>query len=425
MSNARKTAATVLTHIERDGGYSNIVLDRTLRENDFSDADRAFLTMLVYGTLDRKITLDYYLNAYVKQGIRKVQPFTRNVLRTALYQLLYMERIPQSAAVNEAVKLVKTSKERYNAAFVNAVLRRFLREPVTLPDGDDIASLSVRFSCPEWIVSGFAADYGNHTAEQILRSALETPPVYLQVNTLRTTPAELIEKLAEEKIKAVQVSDENTLRVIGGIDVKNSTCYQNGLFYIEDMACQRSIAALSPKMNDRVLDLCAAPGGKSFAAALLMQGKGVIHSYDLYEKRVRLIRDGAERLGLEMIRTGTADATVFDPELGKYDCVICDVPCSGLGVLRRKPEIRYKEPDSLDELAEIQRNILENAARYTKLGGRLLYSTCTLRHAENEDQIKCFLDGHPEFVCLSEYTFLPHIDGTDGFYRAVLEKGKS
>ncbi|MCQ2449876.1 MAG: 16S rRNA (cytosine(967)-C(5))-methyltransferase RsmB, partial [Clostridia bacterium] len=347
MSNARKIAVSTLTRIEQDGGYSNIVLDRTLRENDLSAVDRSFLTALVYGVLDRRLTLDYLLNQYIKQGIRKVQPFTKNALRCALYQLLYMERVPESAAVNETVKLVKSSKERYNAAFVNAVLRSYLRKPAALPQDDSKTSVSVRYSCPEWIVDSLIADYGVENAVGFLENSLIAPPVFLRVNTLRITAEELIKRLADEKITAVPTSDKFALQVQGGIDIKNCTCYHEGLFFVEDLACQRSVAALSPQSGERVLDLCAAPGGKSFAAAMLMQNKGEILSFDLYEKRANLIAAGANRLGFSCITASAGDATAFDEDLKTFDRVICDVPCSGLGVLRRKPEIKYKEPESL------------------------------------------------------------------------------
>lgn len=424
MANARKAAATALMRIEKNGAYSNLTLAKIFAENDFSPADRAFASACVYGTLDRKITIDYILGAFLKKGISALKPYTAAVLRSAVYQLLYMEKVPESAAVNEAVKLIKGSKEQYNAALVNAVLRNIIRNGAKLPDGNDASALSVRYSCPEWIVNSFISDYGIETAQALLEETLKSPPVILRVNTLRTTPDQLCDKLAAEGISAETAAGIPAVKVNGGIDIASSRCYKNGLFYAQDIACQRSVERLSPSKGSRILDLCAAPGGKSFTAALLMENCGEVLAFDIYEKRVKLIENGAKRLGISCICAKQGNAAEYTEALGVFDAVICDVPCSGLGVLRRKPELKYKTEKQLDlpSLEKTQAEILANAARYVKAGGKILYSTCTLRKAENEGQIKSFLDKHGTFAVQYEYAYLPHIDNTDGFYCALLVK---
>ncbi|MBE6728584.1 MAG: 16S rRNA (cytosine(967)-C(5))-methyltransferase RsmB [Ruminococcaceae bacterium] len=423
MANARKVAVSALMQIETDSAYSNITLNKVLSKYELSKEDRAFTSALFYGVLDRKITIDYILSKFIKKPLSKITPFTACVLRISVYQIKFMERIPESAAVNEAVKLVKGSKERFNASFVNAVLRNLLRNPVTLPLGEDVKSLSVRYSCPEWIVKSFINDYGIKTAVELLEHSLKAPPVILRVNTSRITSDKLIEKLGEEGITAQKTDISNALSVVGGIDVKGCKCYKDGLFHIQDTASQLSVSALDLKAGERVMDLCSAPGGKSFTMAEIMDNKGEILSFDLYESRVELIKNGAKRLGLSCIKAHTQDATVFNEELGLFDAVLCDVPCSGFGVLRRKPEIKYKPCEDLSELEEIQKKILENADRYLKSGGRILYSTCTLRHAENEMQVKAFLDKNADYELQYEHTYMPHTDNSDGFYCALFKKG--
>lgn len=421
MADARKIAAIALGEVLRGGAYSNITLNKVFAENEVSGADRALASALFYGVLDRQITLDFVLSKFLSKPINRISPYTVQVLRMSLYQIMYMERIPDSAAVNEAVKLIKSSKERHNAAFVNAVLRSILREGVKLPDGNDKTALSVRYSCPEAIVGSFIKDHGIENTVKMLEAMLETPPMTLQPNPTRTTAQKLAQKLVSEGCCAV-VNEDESITVSGGMDVKNSECYKDGLFHIQDNASKRAVGTLSPKRGERLLDICAAPGGKSFTAAGLMMGEGEILAFDLYEKRVNLIAEGAARLGFENICAAVADATVFDENRGKFDAVICDVPCSGLGVIRRKPEIKYKNPDEWKALPALQLKILENAAAYTADNGRILYSTCTVRNAENGKVTNAFLDKNREFELKYEHTFLPHIDGTDGFYCALLVK---
>ncbi len=422
MADARKLAVKALTKIERDKAYSNIVINSFLKETALTKEDKALFSALVYGVLDRKITLDWVLDGFMKKPVSKTSPFTLNVLRTGLYQIMYMDKIPHSAAVNEAVKNIKQSKESKNAAFVNAVLRAAARNEIKLPEGNTPEEMSIKYSAPLWMTESFTDDYGTENAENLLMKSLEPPKVVLRANTVKITRGELAGKLRENGISAQEGEMPDSLTVEKGIDVSGNELYKKGLFYVQDYASQKAVSLLAPKSGSRVLDLCAAPGGKSFTAACLMENKGEIISCDLYEQRVGLIRSSAERLGLGIIKPAVSDAAVFNPELGLFDYVICDVPCSGLGVIRRKPELKYKTVNDFSHLEDIQYAILCNASEYLKDTGRILYSTCTLRSAENEKLVIRFKKEYNEFETVYEHTFLPHTDNTDGFYCALLEK---
>lgn len=423
MANARLIAVNALIKVNKENAYSNITLDKYLSCTDISDKDKALATTLFYGVLDRKITIDYVISKFSKTPVKKLSPITAEAIRIAIYQLLFLERIPESAAVNESVNIVKRSKEARNSGFVNAVLRNIIRNPVELPSGDSVKELSVRYSCPEWIIESFIADYGKENAVELLKSGNEAPPVILRVNTLKTDAKGLMNALLEEGITAREHEFiENALVLENGFDIRKSDLYKKGFYHIQDTASQLIVTKLSLKSGERVLDLCAAPGGKSFTMAEIMEDKGEIVACDLYEKRVNLIDKGAKRLGLNSIKPQVSDATAFNKDLSLFDAILCDVPCSGLGVLRRKPEIKYKNVEDFTELQKIQREILSNAVNYLKENGRILYSTCTLRRAENEEMIADFLKENKNFTLEYEHTFMPHIDGTDGFYCALLYK---
>ena len=422
MSNPRKAAVKALLKVENDAAYSNIALNAVLRESGLENADRAFASAIFYGVLDRRITIDFILSKFIKTPLKKVAPFTLEVLRSAVYQIMFMDKVPDSAAVNEAVKLIKSSRESRNAGFANAILRNILRNEITLPDGKDPQSLSVKYSCPEWIINSFITDYGADTAEELLKESLKPAPVIIRVNTLKTDTDTLKTELEKRGIPTDTAETENALILKKGIDAADFDLYKRGYFYAEDLSSQTAVSVLNPKNGERVLDMCAAPGGKSFTMALLMENAGEIVSCDLYEQRVGLIKSGAERLGIDIIKPMTADASRYNEDLGKFDCILCDVPCSGLGVLRRKPDIKYKPENDFAELEALQHKILQNAARYLKKGGRILYSTCTLRRAENEKLVNSFIMEYNGFRKMYEHTYLPHIDKTDGFYCALIVK---
>lgn len=424
MANPRKSAVSALVKVDSDSAFSNIVLNNVLNENEFSKEDKALISAIFYGVLDRRITIDYVLSKYVKTPLKKLPFYTLNVLRSGLYQIMYMDRIPNSAAVNESVKLIKKSGESRNAGFVNAVLRNILRNGIELPDGDGISDMSIRYSCPEWIVESLVNDYGTDDAKAVLEESLKTAPLTVRVNTLKTTAEELASEFSKQGISAEIDKTDNSISIKNGINIKNNPLYKSGMFYAQDTASQTVVSVLAPKAGDRVLDMCSAPGGKSFTMAQLMKNSGEIISCDIFEQRVELIRSGAERLGTDIIKPVKADACEYNAAFGDFDCVLCDVPCSGLGVLRRKPDIKYNKNNDFAELEKTQRKILENAAKYLRRGGKLLYSTCTLRKSENERNIEKFLTEHGDFSLDYEHTFMTHKDGTDGFFCALLIKKK-
>ncbi len=422
MANARKIALKALMEVRQNNAYSNITLNNAFKDIDILPADKALATAIFYGVLDRTITLDYILSRFIKTPLKKVSPITLEVLRTALYQIMFMDKIPHSAAVNEAVRLIKSSKERYNASFINGVLRNILRSEIDLPNDDNVESLSVRYSCPRWIVESFLCDYGLDNVKQLLEHSLQNPPVSLRVNTLKTDEQALINALQQDGFCAQKGALDNSLSVSGGINVSKNSHYLDGMFHIQDISSQTAVKIFSPKKGERILDVCAAPGGKTFTVAEYLENCGEVVSCDLYEQRVNLIKKGADRLGINIISPVVADATTHNDDFGEFDAILCDVPCSGLGVIRRKPEIKYKSIDEYQDICDIQAKILENAANYLKDNGRILYSTCTLRKCENEAVVYAFLDKHSGYELKYEHTFMPHIDGTDGFYCALLQK---
>ena len=423
MTNARLLAVKALSKVNSEKAYSNITLDKFFSENNINEKDKALATALFYGVLDRKITLDFVISKYSKLPIKKISSLTIEAIRIALFQLMFMEKIPESAAVNESVNIIKVSKEGRNSGFVNAVLRNYLRNPIELPKGNSPYELSIRFSCPEDIIKSFISDYGIDDTIKLLEASLNSPPVTVRVNTLKSSAKELREKFMQDGICADECSDINAaLNIIGGIDFKNNILYKNGAFHVQDLASQKAIEKLGLKPDERVLDLCAAPGGKSFTMAEIMENKGEVLALDIYEKRVTLIENGAKRLGISIIKTAVGDASVYNSNLGKFDAVLCDVPCSGLGVLRRKPEIKYKPIEDYSDLEEIQFKILNNSVKYLKSTGRILYSTCTLRKNENENIVNKFLEENKDFILSYQHTFMPHTDNTDGFFCALLLK---
>lgn len=430
MANPRLICIEALRKTRQDKGYSNLVINSVLDSSELDNRDKAFVCALYYGVLERVITLDYIISEFCSMPLKKISPFVLNCLRTGIYQIKYMDRIPDSAAVNETVKLVK-KRCASASGMVNAVLRRACREGILLPEGDSAEDMSIRYSCKKWIVNELINDYGADTAREFLECSLETPPVYVRVNTLKTTADKLKESFLQQgtECEEIQMGEALKLKNIGSVE--DNPLYKQGLFHVEDLAAQWAVKALDTQKGHRVLDMCAAPGGKTFSAAEYMENTGEVLAFDIYESRVGLIKSGAARLGLNNITAITADSTVYDQTLGEFDRVLCDVPCSGIGIIRRKPDIKYKEVEDFSQLQDIQFKLLCTAAKYLKKGGRLVYSTCTLRRNENADLVQKFLEENKEFspkiteICGERSwhkTFLPQRDGTDGFFIAVLTK---
>jgi 16S rRNA (cytosine967-C5)-methyltransferase len=377
--------------VETRKAYSSLALGAKLSRSGFDKRDGAFVSALFYGVLERRITLDHIIERFSRNGSGGLEPEAVTLLRMALYQILFMDRVPESAAVNESVNLAPPRMK----SFINAVTRSFLRADRGFLDG---AGLSVKYSCPEPLIEKWFAEYGEETATEILRSSLGSPPLFARANVLKYPDLPVCVKLG---------------------------CFPGTAtdkFHIQDISSQKVCESLNPRSGETVIDLCAAPGGKSFTIAQLMENKGRVISCDINGKRLPLIRQGAGLLGLGVIETLENDARVFNAALPNADKVLCDVPCSGLGVIRRKPEIKYKPLSEFASLPETQKAILKTAARYARKGGVLMYCTCTLSKAENEDVVRDFLGGAKEFSLINERTLIPSETGGDGFYAAIMEK---
>ncbi len=436
MKNARQTAFEILTKIRRDSSYSNLTVDNVLSDSSLNDADSSFVSALVYGVLERSHTLDYQLMLNLKQPLKKLKPQVYTALQLGAYQLLFMDKVPASAAVNESVKLVKSNGCSFAGGLVNAVLRNISKNGLCLPDKSDKAAYySVAYSFPIELVKFWIKNYGEENTQGIMSCCAGRPPLTVRVNTLKTDSSKLIDEFRTIGIdvEAGEVEDSLNLGKCGSVEKLES--FVEGKFHVQDAASQICVSALAPQPGETIIDLCAAPGGKSFTIAQKMKDSGKIIACDIHNHRLDLIRDGASRLGISNITCICNDATQFSSNIPLADRVLCDVPCSGLGIIRRKPEIRNKPLDELKTLPPIQLEILENASKYVKSGGRLLYSTCALNPKENENVCKKFLEAHPEYKVvtpefLSDDTFIrdgfvtlmPHINHTDGFFIAVFDK---
>lgn len=442
MANSRKTAFKVLMKIEEDGAYSNIALNNAVKDSELSPLDASFTSALVYGVLERKITLDYIIKQYSKIPLRKIELKTKTILRLGLLQMAFMDKIPESAAVNESVKLAKQQKLQKSSGFINAILRSFARDncKIKYPDSNNkVKYYSVKYSCPEPLVKLWLDSYGEDNAKGILEKLSGRPNIYARVNTLKTTSSELLNVLAEDKVKAEKVDfPENAVKISDTGSIERLKAYKGGLLHIQDLSSQLCAYFLSAEKGQTVLDICSAPGGKTFTTAEYMHNSGKIIACDMYEHKLKLIEKGAKRLGINIIETCLRDGSSAENSLPVADRILCDVPCSGLGVLSRKPEIRYKD-DLIDTgLADIQYKILCESAKYLEKGGRLVYSTCTLNPQENNKNVAKFLAEHSNFegVALElsskfrrvleerpyEITLMPHNGLCDGFYIAVLTR---
>lgn len=439
MADARLTVVKLLLKMESGGSYSNILLDSAFNESGLSERDKAFAAALFYGVTERKMTLDFIISQYCSSGISSLKPEVLTVLRCGVYQILHMKSVPDSAAVNESVKLCKKLKQFGATGLVNGLLRSFLRNDkrVDYSGLGAVERLAMEYSAPQWIARKFLEEYGEENAVKALNASLGAPPVYARANTTKVSDSELVDALKKEGVTA-QVNPRlaGCVRIEKTGDLEKLSAFREGLFHIQDVSSQLCCHTLRPILNETVLDICAAPGGKSFTLAELMGNSGKVIAMDLYEQRVGLIDKGAARLGLRIVEGRVNNASRFNEELPQADRVLCDVPCSGLGVIRRKPEIKYKDEKEFEELPRLQKAILDISSGYVKVGGTLVYSTCTLSRAENDEVAQAFAEAHPEFSPIvqpipyadaeSSYkrTFFPEEDGGDGFFTASFRRVK-
>lgn len=426
---ARECALRALYDIEKNGAYTNTAIKNALAA-ELSPSDRGFVTEIIYGVTANRTAIDYIISRYSKLRLKKLSVWVLCILRMGVFQIYYMDKVPYSAACNESVKLAKKYSHGAGAGFVNGVLRSFSREAdgfefPKLPDKTEY--LSLVYSYPQWIVRRIAEEYGEERCEELLRESGRAHRTALRVNRLKTKPAELIRVLAQEGIHAGEYAPiENCLLVSEGSGITGSKAYRDGLFSVQNISSQLAVQALDPQSGDLVIDMCAAPGGKSCAAAERMNNCGKILAFDMFEHKVKLIDAAAKRLGIDIINAAAADSCVPDTALEKSaDRVIADVPCSGIGVIHKKPDIKWhRHEEDIAALAEIQTAILENAARYVKCGGVLVYSTCTVFGEENGAVTGKFLNEHDEFERLDEKQLLTSALGESGFYICKMQRKK-
>lgn len=433
---ARETALRALITCRRQSGWSNAVLKQTIAREKLDSRDAALATRLCYGVVQNRGRLDFYLAQLLKGSVKKLHPAVRDILHLGLYQIYDLDKIPDSAAVNESVRLARKYGAPGSDRLVNGVLRNAVRtkgglqEPVSYAD---------RYSHPEELITLLKAALPKGTLESVLIADNQAPQTVVQVNTLKITREGLLARLAAEGVAATPHGWMPDCLILGGTgSIEKLPSFQQGLFYVQDPASKLSVQCAGLQEGFRVLDCCAAPGGKSFAAAIAMHGTGKITSCDVHPHKVGLIENGADRLGLENITARLQDASVFVPEWGgQMDAVLVDAPCSGLGIIRKKPDIRYRDLKETELLPALQKSILWNQARYVKKGGVLLYSTCTLLPRENEEVVAAFLDAHSEFSLerlalppvfpeneTGMLTLLPGQRDTDGFFISKMRRNR-
>ena len=443
MTGARETALYALERCRRGGAWSDSVLDGLIKDASLSPRDAALCQRLCYGVQQNRMLLDYYIGCYSRTPSRRLEPKLLDILRISAYQLLFMDKIPPSAAVSEGVGLCRKCGLDRAAGLCNAVLRRISENRNSLPDipgKGTSAFLSVKYSHPQWLAEEFMSRLGYDGAEALLEADNSIPDISLQVNTLKISAEALLDKLISSGARAeMHPWLPNCIALKNSGSVAALPGFNDGEFYVQDAAARLAVTAAALKPGMRVLDACSAPGGKSFAAAVDMADRGRIQSCDIHKNKLSRVASGAGRMGFGSISTLVMDAKQPDPEFfGQFGVVLADAPCSGLGVIRRKPEIRYKPETELDGLPQVQLDILRGLAGCVAEGGLLVYSTCTLREKENEGVSRAFLSEHPEFTledfelpqgaCAGVHngmvTLWPHLSGTDGFFICRMRRTK-
>lgn len=426
MKKPRELAYEIINNVINEGGYSNISINKVLRKNDLENKDRGFLTELVYGTIENKLYLDYVIQKYSNQKISKLSKEVLIILEMGVYQIRDMDSVTDFAAVDESVKLCKKVYPR-GSGFVNAILRNILRDKTAfdIDIKDVLEKLSVEYSTGKDIVKLIVDQYGVEAAEDILYGFSQKPQLYLRVNKLKCEIDNLKELLEKDGVEVDFVSENpDALAVKNLKNIENNSYYKSGYFTIQDISSMKCVKELDPLSGERILDLCACPGGKTTYMAELMGNEGVIDARDISENKLELVNMTCKRLGINIVNTGVSNAEVYCSELeALYDRVLADVPCSGLGIIRRKPEIRYKKTGDISTLYNIQKNIVTNASKYVKKDGILIYSTCTINKEENENIIEWFLNNNKNYVRVHEdILMLPSEMENDGFYICKMKR---
>ncbi len=424
----REVALKVLYKIDKEQAYSNIELNEQIRQNrkNLDEKDIGLISELVYGVTTWRLTLDEIIKKYSKIKLKKISPWIINILRMGIYQIIFLDKIPKSAAVNESVNLAKRYGHSSSSNFVNAILRKV--EKTDYDDffeiEDDIDRISKTTSMPKWIVEELVKENGIKIAEQICKNSNLKPNITIRVNRLKIAKKELIQKLEQKGIECKEPENEemNTqdFLILSKVkNIENLQEFKDGFFTIQDLSAGQTAKILDPRPGEMVLDACSAPGGKTTYLAELMENKGKIKAWDIHEHRTKLVEQNANRLGINIIETQVKDATQYDKSLDeKFDKILLDVPCLGIGVIKRKPDIKWqRKPEDIEEITLIQRKILENCSKYLKKGGTLVYSTCSILKEENEEIVMKFLSENKQFEIDGEnmVNILPNKE-KDGFF---------
>ncbi|MDR2610593.1 MAG: 16S rRNA (cytosine(967)-C(5))-methyltransferase RsmB [Clostridiales Family XIII bacterium] len=425
MDRNRTTAFYIIRDVESRRAYSHIATNNYIWR--LKPPTPAFVRELAYGVIRRKLYLDYIIGNFVKTPIQKMDMTDLSLLRMGLYQLIFMNSVPDHAALNETVELAKTYAAGRDG-FINAVLRQYLRDRdyVTLPDRaeDEDRYLSVKYSYAPWIVRQIRTDFGADRVESILEAGNMIPSLSLRVNTLRTSRKDLVTRFSNDGYTVTESPHCDNILDVKGDDLLQGRLYESGLYSVQDEGAETVVRMLAPKPGDYVVDVCAAPGGKTMSIAEAMGNIGAIAAIDIYKRKLQQINDQAKRLGISIVETWSWDATRSDPDLvGRADRVLVDAPCSGLGTVRKKPEIKYKGWNGeIENLPRLQHDILSASSAYVKPGGVLVYSTCTILKRENDAVIKEFLRRHKDFLKVDTKLMMTDTDGTDGFYMCKMTR---
>ncbi len=444
--NPREGALTVLYEVNQNKAFSNIALNKEIRNNSYSQLDKSLMTELIYGVLENQIYIDYVIGQFSTFKINKMNPYTLNLLRLGIYQLLFLDKIPGFAAVNESVNLSKKYCKK-TSGFVNGVLRNIQRnkEKIKLPNPkkNTIKYLSVKYSHPEWLVKTFLENFDSDFTENLLKANNTRPDLYIRINTLKISIKDCINLLEEEGYTVKQNSLIPESLIVKGLhNIEESNLYKKGYIQIQDFSSMLVAKILDPKENEFIIDVCSAPGGKTTHMAQLMNNKGKIIARDIHEHKLKLVKNNAKRLGINIIETENFSGDNLDEKLlDKADKILVDAPCSGLGIIRRKPEIKYrKHLEDINTITNIQYDILKNASKYLKIGGELVYSTCTIDNRENKEIIDKFFNKNSNFELINigeKYKELipsgsdqatiqlyPNTHNTDGFFISKIKRIK-
>ncbi|WP_028828498.1 16S rRNA (cytosine(967)-C(5))-methyltransferase RsmB [Proteocatella sphenisci] len=426
MKNPRELGYEAIYNVINQGGYSNITINKILRKNELDNINRGFFTELVYGTIENKLYLDYVIQKFSKQKISDISREVLVILEMGLYQIREMNSVTDFAAVDESVKLCKKVFPR-GSGFVNAVLRNVLRDPgaFDIDIKNTSERVSVEYSVSPDIVDLLMKQYDLEGTEDIMYGFSIKPKLYIRANSLRTSPQKLAELLKEEGADAQLVEEVKGALVVKNLkNIENSKSYKDGLFSVQDISSMRCVKELDPAAGEYILDICACPGGKTGYIAELMNNEGRIDAMDISQNKLELVTNTCKRLGVKIVNTSQNDATIYNPDMaGKYDRVLVDAPCSGIGIIRRKPEIRYKTIKDISSIYNIQRKIIQNASKYIKIGGIMIYSTCTINKEENQDITDDFLKKNGNFEKTQEDVMMLPSDGeSDGFYICKLKR---